>query len=118
VQKRDTFSLCPNARRLVDDLHARGSAASQHVVQVVDRKADVMDSGPALRDEARDRGVRVVCLQELDEGLSGAETGYARAIGVVQGDLGQTQYVPEEGEALIEGLDRDSNVGYARATRG
>jgi len=55
VEKRDPFSLGPDTGFLVDELDPRLPAALQHRVEIVDRKADVMDAGSALRHEARDR---------------------------------------------------------------
>ncbi len=118
MQKRDSFSLRSDARRLVDNLHTRGSAACEHGVKVVDGKADVMDSRPAPGQEARNRRVGIVGLKQLNEGLTGAEAHYVRPIGVVERNFGQPQNVPEKRKAPGEGLDCDSNVGYARATRG
>jgi hypothetical protein len=118
VQKYDPLPLGPDARLIVDELNARGSASLDRCVEVVDRKADVMDSRPALRQKARDRRGGIIGLQELHEWLSGAKANYARAVCVIERDLTQPQYIPEKWKALGDGLDRDSNVGYARATRG
>lgn len=54
MQKRDPLSLCSDPRLLVDELYTGSAAALEHRVQVVDRKADVMDPGPSLRHEASD----------------------------------------------------------------
>ena len=118
MQKSDSFSLCADARSLVDELDARGPAASQHVVEVVDSKADVMDSWSALRHEARDRRVRIVGLQQLHQRLPRAESGYVRAIRIVERNLGQSQHIAKERKGPVKGLDCDPNVRYARATRG
>jgi len=118
VQKGDPLSLSPDPRLLIDELNARRSAARQHRIQIVDREADVMDARSALFHEARDWRCRVVGLQELHQRLSRAEPHYARPVSIVESDLGQPQYVPEERKARGEGLYRDSNVGYSSATRG
>jgi len=118
VQKCDPFSLCSDAWLLVDQLNARRPAALQHGVKVVDREANVMDTGPALGDEARDGRVGVVRLKQLYQRLPGAEAHDARTVGVIQRDLGQSQHIPKKRKALGEGLDRNSNVGHASATRG
>ena len=118
MQKRDPLSLRPNARLFVDQLHPRRAAARQHRVEIVDREADVMDSRSALRHEASYRGSGVVSLQQLYHWFARAESDYGRAVGVIQRDLWQPQHVPEKWKALGEGLDSDSNVGYASATRG
>jgi hypothetical protein len=118
VQKRDPLSLRSHAGLVVDELHPRRPAPRQHRVEVVDREADVMNPGTPFGDEARDWGIGVIGFQELHQGLPRAEPDYARAVGVVQGDLRQPQHIPEERQALGEGLNRDSDVGYARSTRG
>jgi hypothetical protein len=118
VQKYDPLSLGPDARLLINELNASGSASLDRCVEIVDRKADVMDTGAAFRQEARDRRGRIISLQQLHERLSGTETNYARPVSVIERDFAQPQYVPEKWKTLGEGLDRDSNVGYACATRG
>ena len=118
MQKYDPLSLRPDARLLIDELNAGGSASLDRRFEVVDRKADVMDTRPALRQKARDRRGGIISLQQLHERLSGAQANYARAVSVIERDFPQPQYVPEKWKTLSEGLDRDSNVGYARATRG
>jgi hypothetical protein len=118
VQKYDPLSLGPDAWSFIDELNARGLASLDHCVEIVDRKADVMDTRSAFRQKARDRRGGIIGLQQLHEGLSGAEANYAGAVGVIERDFPQPQYVPEKWKNLGDGLYRDSNVGYARATRG
>lgn len=118
MQKCDPLSLRAYARLIVNELHTRRPAPRQHCVQIVDREADVMDPGTPFGDEARDWGIRVIGFQKLYQGLARAEPDDVRAVGIVQRDLGQPQHIPEERQAPGEGLDRDSDVGYARSTRG
>lgn len=118
MQECDSLSLSANARLVIDDLDACPPAALEHGVQVVDRKADVMDAGSAFGHEARDRRRRVSGLEKLNEWLAGAQANDARAVRIIEGNLAQTQHIPKKREALGESLDRDSNVGYASATRG
>ncbi len=118
MQKHDPLSFGAYSRLLVDELDASRPAPLDHRVQVVDRKADVMDSRSPPRYEARDRRRRVVGLQQLHERLAGAEAHYARAIGVIERNFGQPQYIPEKRKARGDSRHGDSNVGYARATRG
>ena len=110
MQEGDSFSLGSDARRLVDDLNARGAAAVECRVQVVHRKADVMNPRSALLHEARDRRRGVVRLQQLDEGLPRAEPHDARSIGIIESHLSQTQNIAEKGEGVAEGLQSDPNV--------
>ena len=118
MQKYDPLSLGPDTRLLVDELNARSSTSLDRCVEVIDREADVMDTGAALLQKARDRRGGIVSLQQLHERFSGAQANYARAVSVIERDFTQPQYIPEKWKTLGEGLDRDSNVGYARATRG
>ncbi len=118
MQKCDPLSLRSYARLLVDELNPRGPAPLQHGVQIVDREADVMNPRAPFGDEARDWGIGIIGFQKLYQGLARAEPDDVRAVGIVQSDFGQPQHVPEERQAPGEGLDRDSDVGYARSTRG
>jgi hypothetical protein len=118
VKKGDPFPLCSNAWLLVDELHAGRPAPRQHCIQIVDCEADVMNARTPPGHEPRDWGVGVICFQKLYQGLARAEPDYVRAIGIVETDLWQPQYIPEKRKAPGEGLDRDSNVGHARSTRG
>jgi len=118
VQKRDSLSLRSDSRLLVDELYAGRPAALQHCVEVVDSKADVMDTGPALCHEACNGRGGIVGLQQLYQGLPRGEPDYARPIRIFESGLGQTQDVPEERNAPCEGLDCDPDVGYSGATWG
>ncbi len=118
MKKGDSLSLRANARLVIDDLDAGAPAALEHCVQVVDREADVMDARSAFGYKARDWRCRVSRLEKLNEWLAGAQANDARAVRIIEGNLAQTQYIPKKREALGESLDRDSNVGYASATRG
>ena len=118
MQKGDSLSLGPDPRLFVDELHARRPAAIQHRVEIIDRKANVMNTRSALRHEARDRGAWIAGLQQLDQRIPGLEAGYAGPIRVIECFLGQTQYIPEEWNAACEGLYGDPNVGYSSAARG
>lgn len=118
MQKGDPFPLRPYARLFVDELNAGRPAPRQRRVQIVDGEADVMDSRTPFGHKARDRGIGIIGFEKLYQRLASAEPDYVRAVGIVQRNLRQPQHIPEEGKALGEGLDRDSNVGYARSTRG
>lgn len=110
MQKGDSFSLGSDARFLVDELNTRGAAAVECRVQVVHRKADVMNPRSALRYEARDWGCGIVRLQQLDERLPGAESHDARSVGIIEFHLSQTQNIAEKGKGVAEGLQSDPNV--------
>ena len=70
MQERNPLSLCSNARLFVDELNAGCAAALECGVEVIDGKADVVDSRTALRHEARDRRGWIIRLQGFpDDGL-------------------------------------------------
>lgn len=110
MQEGDSFSLGSDARCLVDELNTSGTAAVECRVQVVHRKANVMNPRSALRHEARDRRRGIVGLQQLDEGLPGAEPHDARSVGIVEFHLSQTQNIAEKGKGVAEGLQGDPHV--------
>lgn len=118
MEEGDPFTLGADARFVVDELQSGLAAPLERRVEIVDRKADVVNSGSPFRDEASDRGIRIVRLQELHQGLAGRETDDPRAIGVVERNLGQFQYFAEKRHGRCEGLHSDSNVRYAGAARG
>ena len=84
MQERDPLALGADPRFLVDELKTRLPTALEGRVEVVDRKANVVDSGAAAVDEATDRRILVLGLEELDNRLAGGEPDDARTIGVVQ----------------------------------
>lgn len=57
-------------------------------------------------------------LQQLHQGIPGAEPDYARPIRIIESRLGQTQDVPEEGNGPCEGFNCDPDVGYSGAAWG
>ena len=63
MQECNPLSLRADARLFVDELNPCRPAALEHRVQVVDRKADVMNSWTALGHEARDRRPRIIGFQ-------------------------------------------------------
>ena len=77
-----------------------------------------MDSRATPGDEARNRRVGIVGLQQLHQGLPRGEPNYGRPIRIIESGLGQTKDIPEERNAPCEGLDCDPDVGYSGATWG
>lgn len=117
MQKGDALSLRANARLLVDELNSGPAAALQRGVEIVNRKADVMNAGSPLRHEASDRRGRVARLQKLYQRLAGGEAHYAGPVGVIERNLGQAQHIPEKWKALGKDLYRDADMGDTSATR-
>jgi hypothetical protein len=95
VEEGDAFSLRANPRLLVDELDSGTPATFQRVVEVVDRKADVMDARAALRHESPDGRIGLVRLEKLYQRLAGTEARDVRPVGIVEGDLCQSQHVTE-----------------------
>jgi hypothetical protein len=118
VQKRNSLSLSANARNVVDKPHTGLTAALERAVEIVDGKADVVYRRPASVDEARDWRLTIVRLEELDQGFPGTESHNACPIGIIQLDLGQSEHIAEERDALFERSHCDSNVGYADSAWG
>ena len=110
MEEGNSFSLRSDARFLVDELNTCGAAPLECRVQVVDGKADVMDSGSALRHEAGDWRRGIVCLQQLDQGLSSAEPHNAGTVGIIEFHFAQTQNIAEKGKGVAEALQSDPNV--------
>ena len=117
MQKRDSLSFRANPRLLIYELNAGAAAALQHRVEIVNRKADVMNAGSPLGEEAGNRRGGVFRLEKLYQRLAGAKAGDAGSVRIVQDNLRQTQYIPKKRNAICEGFDGDANVGYTGATR-
>lgn len=118
MQERDTFPLGAESRRFVDQPNARLAASCERTVEIVDSEADVMDARAAFGDELADGCVRMLGLEQLDEGITGREAGNARAVGVVERDVWETEQVAVEWKNLVERAHGDSDVGNACGTAG
>ena len=110
MEECDSFPLDSDARFLVDEPNTRGAALLECRVQVVDRKADVMNCRSALRHEARNRRRGIVGLQQLDECLSRGEPYDMRSVGIIEAHLSQTQDIAEKGTGVAKGLQSDPNM--------
>jgi len=110
VEKRNSFSLSTDARHVVDQLKTGLTAALENGIQVVHRKADVVNPGTALLHEPPDRRVRLDGFQQLDQRFSRCKSRDLCPIRIIQLDLGQAKNIPEKRHALAERPDRDANV--------
>ena len=72
MQECDSFSLRSNPRFLVDKLNSRGAAAVESRVEIVHRKANVMNPRSALLEKLREP---VVALRrdQLEGGLAASD---------------------------------------------
>jgi len=117
IQERDSFSLGANARLLVYELNAGAAAALQCCVEIVDREANVVNARPPFRQEFPNWRRGVASLQKLYQRLARSEPHNAGAIGIVQRNLRQIQYVPEKWNAFGKSCHCDADVGNTGATR-
>ena len=66
MQKGYPFSLRANSRNLIDQLDSEIAAASEHLIEIIHREADVMNPGATPRDEFSNWSIRRSGLQQLD----------------------------------------------------
>ena len=118
MEKGDSFSFRADPRYIVDKLNSRPAAPLERSVQIVDRKADVMEPRASLRDEAGDRRVGISRFQQLDERATGVEPGNPRPVGIIQLDLGEAENVAKKRQARTEGLYGDPDMGNPDSARG
>src|SRR5262245_56245850 len=85
MEEGDQFAVGAGARLFVDEANAGAATTVEGAGQVVDGEADVVDAGSALGEEPGDGRVRLARLEQFDERLTGAQSGDAGAIGVVEG---------------------------------
>jgi len=115
MQKSDPLSFGADTWRLVDETDAGGATAREGRVQIVDDEADVMNPRSSFGDELSDWRVRRVGLEQLDECVTGGESGDARSIGIVERHVGQLQHVAIEWKELVEPAHGDADMGDPRA---
>jgi hypothetical protein len=118
VQEGNSLSLCADARLIVNQLDSSAAAALQGRVEIVDRKADMMDPASSPGHEPADWGGGIVCFQELHERLTGAEADNARPIGIIEVNFAQPEHIPEKRESFGDSLHGDPDVRDPRAARG
>ena len=118
MQKGNSFTLCSDAGLVVDELESGGTTPLENLVEVIDRKADVVDSRTPLSDKPGNWRFRVVRCEQLDQGFPGTEACDARAIRIVERNLGQAEDIAKKRHAGLEGLNGDADVRYAGPTRG
>lgn len=101
MQKRDPFPLSAYPWRFIYQPKPGRPAPFHHLVQIVYRKADVVNSRSALVQKAGDRIVAGIGLQQLDKRLSGLEPGDSRTVGIVEFHLGHSKDVAIEIDAVV-----------------
>src|SRR3954466_5226564 len=118
MEEGDPLSFGADSRLLIDELKPCLSAALERRVEVIDRKANVMNSRPPLCQVAADGRAFVLGLEELDERFSGAESRDPRAIRVIEIDRRKPQHLAKEWNAGRERLNSDADVRNAGAAWG
>jgi hypothetical protein len=118
VKESNPLSFSAEPRNLIDQLDSSCPAPLEHRIEVVDRKADVMDTGPASRKELSNRRFGTIRLQQLDEAFPGRDGRYPRAIGIGDLHLRHLEDIAEKRELRIDRRECDSNMGDAGAFRG
>jgi hypothetical protein len=111
VEKRNAFPLGADSGRLVDQADAGGTAARERGVDVVDSEANVMDSWPPRVQKLGDRSARFPRFEELDERLAGRESDDGRAVGVIEWNDGESEYVAVKRNGVGERADGDADMG-------
>src|SRR5690606_3736863 len=114
VQEGNALSFRTHARHFVDQANSPSPATAHGGLQIIHRKADVVDPRPPALHETADRRLRTLGLQQLYQRLARFQPGYASAVGVIQLHLGQSQNVAVEREDLLEVPDRNSHVSDTR----
>ncbi len=115
MEKRDAFSFGTQTRCIIDESEAGFSAALKGAVEIVHRKADVVNAGASLGDIFANWRVLGLCLQKFHERFTGGEASDGGAICIVEWHLGQAKDVAVKRKQLVEGAYSDANVGDARA---
>ena len=110
MKKRDAFPFCADPGCFVDEANAGCATSFEGSIQIVDREADVVNSGAALGNEAADRRLGRFRFEELDEGITRSESGDRRPIGIVQLYFRKLENIAIEREDLGEGPYRDANM--------
>jgi hypothetical protein len=96
VKERNPLSLRAQPRLLVDEAHAGLTATLQGAIQVIHRKADVVNARAPLFEELSDRRVGFICFEKLDQGLPGMESANAGPVAVGQLSLRHSEDIAIE----------------------
>ena len=110
MDEGDAFSFCADARYIVDESNSGLAALLESPVEIIDRKADMVNSGAAPRDEFSDRRVLAICLEQLDQRFARSDRRDARAVRII--DLGflKAKDFGEKRNARRDRLHGDSDV--------
>ena len=110
MQKGDPFPLCTNTRNLIDQLDSEIAAASEHLIEIIDREADVMNPGATPRDEFSNWSIGRGGLQQLDETLSSTDRRDASSIRIGNLRLLHPEHIAKKRQLIRDRLQRNTNV--------
>lgn len=118
MKEDDPLAFRADPGCFVDQPDAGCAATRECGIDVVHRKTHVMDPRTAPSDEATDRRIRVLGLQELDERIAGNQADDARAIGVIEWHDRKAEYVTIKRKGIAKGRHGDADMCNAGAAWG
>lgn len=101
---------------LVDQSNAGLATTIEHVVEVVNGKANVMNAGPSPGNELSNGRVISGCLEEFNERFTARDTGDAGTISIVEQHLGHLQNIAQKGKQIVERSHSNADMGNAGST--
>jgi hypothetical protein len=102
VKEGNPFTFRSETRPFVDETDSSGSATFERGVEIVYRKADMMDAWAAFGDELRHWRLWGLGFEELDQGITGAQSGDSGPIVVAERDVVETEQVTVQRKNLVE----------------
>jgi hypothetical protein len=96
MEEGDPLAFRTRARLLVNQPDSRLTTARQRRVQVVHRKADVVNARAALFQEPANGGVGFIWFEKLNQGVARDEPADPRPVAVSQLGLGHSQDIAIE----------------------
>lgn len=118
MKKSNSFSLCADARLLVDQPDTFFSTTLECCVEIVYREANMMDARTSALDESCNRRIIVVRLEKLDESTVSIDPRDSRSVGVGEVFLLQSENFLVERKRLGNRFHRKPNVRNFYTLRG
>ena len=118
MKKGNPFAFGSNARTFIDKLYACSPAAIQHFIEIVDRKADVMNTGAAAREKLADWSVIPLRLEQLHQAFSRGNGRDARAVRIGKLDWRHSEYVAEKRQLTIDRRESNPDVSDSGPFKG
>ena len=108
MEEGDALSVGSDPRDLVHQGHARSAALREHRVEVVYGEAQVVNARTALFNEARNRRVGTVGLEQFDEDVASDESANTRTIAVGERLVGESEDVTKKRERVGQRTHRQT----------